>query len=216
MSHLSEVDERTAADASAVAGSATTHAFLNSYLRETGAGELVDSTAPAGQAIRFELPTVGVEIVAPLSYRSPTGRHLFDLPARFRAGDDNDWTDLDYATLASLVVKELSLERSGDNVADELLSRVLSSKRATERFSTRAPTTRSDCTAPTSSSRMRNSRSSSATSCTRRRRVGRVSHTATRRRTLRNCAGPSRSTTSESPPNSSRTIRRGTNLRSSG
>ena len=133
MSHLSEVDERTTADTSAVAASATTHAFLNSYLRETGAGELVASSATE-EAIRFELPTVGVEIVAPLAYRSPTGRHLFDLPVRFRTGDDDDWTDLDYATLASLVVKELSLERSGDNVADELLSRVLSSKRATERF----------------------------------------------------------------------------------
>ncbi|MGA9403378.1 MAG: IucA/IucC family siderophore biosynthesis protein, partial [Haladaptatus sp.] len=132
MSHLSEVDERTTADTSAVAASATTHAFLNSYLRETGAGELVASSATE-EAIRFELPTVGVEIVAPLAYRSPTGRHLFDLPVRFRTGDDDDWTDLDYATLASLVVKELSLERSGDNVADELLSRVLSSKRATER-----------------------------------------------------------------------------------
>ena len=142
MSLDSVADERTTADESAVAASATTHAFLNSYLRETGAGELVTSSpaqkrgSSTGKSVRFELPAVGVEIVAPLAYRSPTGRHLFDLPVRFRtsSGDGDDWTDLDYATLASLVVKELSLQRSGDDVADELLSRVLASKAATERF----------------------------------------------------------------------------------
>ncbi|WP_227355084.1 IucA/IucC family protein [Haladaptatus salinisoli] len=120
-------------EASAAAESATLHAFLNSYLRETGNYEIVrDESASAGETVAFDLPTVGVKLRAPLSYRSPTGRHLFDLPVRFRAG--GDWNDADYATLATLVTKELSLERSGDNVADELLRRVLSSERATERF----------------------------------------------------------------------------------
>ncbi|WP_231184177.1 IucA/IucC family protein [Haladaptatus sp. DYF46] len=119
-------------DPGAVAAAATTHAFLNSYLRETGDYEVVeDSPAESGNAIRFELSAVGVEVVVPLSYRSPTGRHLFDLPARFRAG--GEWTTLDYATLASLVVKDLSQKRADDH-ADEFLARVLSSKQATERF----------------------------------------------------------------------------------
>ncbi|WP_423745692.1 IucA/IucC family protein (plasmid) [Haladaptatus sp. SPP-AMP-3] len=120
-------------DPDAVAAAATTHAFLNSYLRETGDYEVVeDSSAESGCAIRFELSAVGVEVVVPLSYLSETGRHLFDLPARFRAG--GEWTTLDYATLASLVVEDLSQKRANDHATDELLGRVLSSKRATERF----------------------------------------------------------------------------------
>jgi siderophore synthetase component len=120
-------------DEAAAAKSATLHAFLNSYLRETGNYDIVpDDSTSTGESMRIELSTVGVELLAPLSYRSPTGRHLFDPPVRFRAG--GDWNDVDYATLASLVTKELSLERAGDHVADELLRRVLSSERATERF----------------------------------------------------------------------------------
>nr|WP_266079749.1 IucA/IucC family protein [Haladaptatus caseinilyticus] len=115
------------------AAAATTHAFLNCYLRETGAYDVVtDDSAAAGESVLFELPILGIGVRAPLSYRSPTGRHLFDLPVRFRAGDG--WHDLDHATLAALVTKELSLARGGDHVGDELLSRVLSSNDRIERF----------------------------------------------------------------------------------
>ncbi|WP_049971393.1 IucA/IucC family protein [Haladaptatus cibarius] len=115
------------------AESATIHAFLNCYLRETGAYDVVpDDSAAADETIQFELPILGIGVRAPLSYRSPTGRHLFDLPIRFKASEG--WRDLDYATLSSLVVKELSLARGGDHVGDELLFRVLSSKARIERF----------------------------------------------------------------------------------
>ncbi|WP_435152401.1 IucA/IucC family protein [Haladaptatus sp. DFWS20] len=121
------------ADSAAAAESATAHAFLNCYLRETGAYDVVpDQSAEAGESALFELPILGIGVRAPLSYRSPTGRHLFDLPVRFRAGEG--WNDLDYATLSSLVIKELSLARGGDHVGDELLSHVLSSKARIERF----------------------------------------------------------------------------------
>ncbi|GAA0245370.1 IucA/IucC family protein [Haladaptatus pallidirubidus] len=123
----------TKAQSDAAAESATIHAFLNCYLRETGAYDVVsDEAAEAGEAILFELPILGIAIRAPLSYRSPTGRHLFDLPVRFQASEG--WLDLDYATLAGLVIKELFLARGGDHVGDELLSRVLSSKNRIERF----------------------------------------------------------------------------------
>ncbi len=135
MSHpeAARKDAVESGDPAESAASATMHAFLNCYLRETGAYDVVpDDSAEAGERIQFELPTIGVGVRAPLSYRSLTGRHLFDLPVRFQAGEG--WHDLDYATLAGLVTKELSLAKGGDHVGDELLSRVLSSKHRTERF----------------------------------------------------------------------------------
>jgi siderophore synthetase component len=78
------------------AESATLHAFLNCYLRETGAGEPLtpDETpegVPAGadradgRVVRVAFPRQATELFAPLRYESATGRHLFALPAYSRA-----------------------------------------------------------------------------------------------------------------------------------
>lgn len=117
-----------------VAESAAVHAYLNCYLRETGDGAVVDLDDPtidADRAIACELPEQGVELLAPLSYRSPTGRHRFALPAYYRIGGEP--LELDLGTLAALTTKELALSRDAE-AAEDLLYRVLDSRRAIERF----------------------------------------------------------------------------------
>lgn len=120
------------------AESATLHAVLNCYLRETDAGTYA-ATGPSGieapeGVVRVELPEQDVTVVAPLRYRSATGRHLFDLPAYTLDGESP--TPLDAGTFAALVRRELAL---GTPEADlttgtDLLRRVFASRRATERF----------------------------------------------------------------------------------
>lgn len=117
-----------------VAESAAIHAYLNCYLRETGDGEVVGSTpaeTDAERAIDCELPEQGVELLAPLSYRSATGRHQFALPAYYRTGDG--WLELDLGTLAALTTEELALSRDAE-ATEDLLYRVLDSRRSIERF----------------------------------------------------------------------------------
>ncbi|WP_435064592.1 IucA/IucC family protein [Halobaculum sp. EA56] len=150
------------------AESATLHAFLNCYLRETGAGEVLPPSAvpdgvPAGadradgRVVRVPFPRQGVAAFAPLRYESATGRHLFRLPAYARgvgAGADPRVTDgsgavdatavdaadgtapepLDSGTLAALARRELALDAGDPTAGDDLLRRVLASRRATERF----------------------------------------------------------------------------------
>ncbi|MFD1565809.1 IucA/IucC family protein [Haloarchaeobius amylolyticus] len=120
------------------ADNATVHAFLNCYLRETGdytvSDESVADVAPGPDGLlRTRLPEQGIDVLAPLEYRSPTERHLFDLPVRYRL-PDGTVHPVDAATLASLVVKDLSRTREGGSVPDELLERVLRSKRNVETF----------------------------------------------------------------------------------
>nr|WP_276305271.1 IucA/IucC family protein [Halomarina sp. PSR21] len=125
-----------AIDAGAVAREATRTAFLNCYLREAG-GEFVNAQgtpidAPeSGLVARCGLERLGVELLTPVAYRAPTGRHLFDGPTRARFGGGEP-VECDYATLAALVVRDLSLARDG--AGDELLRRVLLSCRNVERF----------------------------------------------------------------------------------
>ncbi|WP_121743961.1 IucA/IucC family protein [Natronorubrum halophilum] len=133
-------DERRAT-ASRLARDATVHSFLNCYCHETGAGEFVAAAdvplerAPAsGLVLRCSLPNQDVDLLAPVRYRSPTGRHLFDLPAYYRTGADGEPVELDYATLATLATKELELERGGDGTRDDLLERVIRSCRNIERY----------------------------------------------------------------------------------
>ncbi|QFU84417.1 IucA/IucC family protein [Natronorubrum aibiense] len=127
-----EVDPAERAD------DATVHAFLNCYLRETGDytvhdESVADVTPGPDGLLRTRLPEQGIDILAPLKYRSPTERHLFDLPVRYRLPDGTVYP-VDAATLASLVVKDLSCTREGGSVPDELLERVLRSKRNVETF----------------------------------------------------------------------------------
>ncbi len=79
-------------DPDAVAAAATTHAFLNSYLRETGNYEVVeDASAESGNAIRFELSAVGVEVgrsaFVPVGDRSPPVRPAGAVPRGRRVDD---------------------------------------------------------------------------------------------------------------------------------
>ncbi|WP_306055158.1 IucA/IucC family protein [Natronococcus wangiae] len=130
--------EATDVDPSARADDATVHAFLNCYLRETGDYEVreegVAGVDPGADGLlRARLPAQDVELLAPLEYRSPTERHLFETPVRYRIADGAA-RPIDAATLAALAVKDLSLERDGDAVPDDLLERVLRSKRNVESF----------------------------------------------------------------------------------
>ncbi|OAQ53219.1 siderophore biosynthesis protein IucA [Natrinema mahii] len=127
-------------DATRVARDATVHSFLNCYCLETGAGEFVPATETpidrrpeSGLVLRCPLTNQGIDLFVPVRYRSPTGRHLFDLPATFRAGDGEP-QPLDYATLATLATKELELARGADPNRDDLLERVVRSCRNVERY----------------------------------------------------------------------------------
>ncbi|WP_323174332.1 IucA/IucC family protein [Natrialba sp. PRR66] len=132
------VDRDRSVDPAVRADDATVHAFLNCYLRETGDYEIRDDAVagvdpgPDG-LLRATLPAQEIDLLAPLAHRSPTERHRFETPVRYRLGDDGS-RPLDAATLAALVIKDLSLAQDGEAVPDELLERVLRSKRATEAF----------------------------------------------------------------------------------
>jgi len=141
--------ERTV-DPAARADEATVHAFLNCYLRETGQYALHDESiagvAPGTDGLLcVPLPAQEIEMLAPLAYRSPTERHRFELSVQYRL-PNGTVHPIDAATLAALVVKDLTLDRAGRAVSDgqaesetqtasdELLERVLRSKRNVETF----------------------------------------------------------------------------------
>jgi siderophore synthetase component len=117
---------------------ATVHAFLNCYLREIGTYDVHDESVagiepgPDG-VLRVPLPAQGIDLLAPLEYRSPTERHLFETPVWYRLPNGTIYP-VDAATLASVVIKDISLRRDGEAVPDKLLERVLRSKRNTESF----------------------------------------------------------------------------------
>lgn len=125
-------------DPEAIAESATVHSFVNCYLRETGNYERwADDGSPlpietdCETVFRIELSNLGLDLLVPVRYESPTGRHLFELPV-YQALED--WIELDYATLTSLIVQELARSRSGEDSADELLLRVIRSCQNIERY----------------------------------------------------------------------------------
>jgi siderophore synthetase component len=129
-----------------VAESATIHSFVNCYLRETQNFDRLEATlfpeieevTDCDTVVRIELSRLGLDLLVPMRYYSPTGRHLFELPVYYRSskvGDrDRDLVELDYTTLASLVIRELALTQSGEESADELLSGVIRSCHAIERY----------------------------------------------------------------------------------
>jgi len=120
------------------ADEATMQAFFNCYLRETDAHKVCETSVggvepgPDG-LVHATLSEQGIDLLAPLSYRSPTGRHLFAFPVYYRCSGA-DVHPIDTATLASLVIKELTMTMEGEAVPDELLERVLRSKQAVEQF----------------------------------------------------------------------------------
>lgn len=128
----------TAADR---AESATLHAFVNCYLRETDAGEIIDrqqvlpGAAAEGDAVRIPLPQQDVELIVPLRYASPTGRHLFELPAYGR-DTGGEPKPIDAGTVAALGRRELALSADNASLTEgtDLLRRLLASRRAIDRF----------------------------------------------------------------------------------
>ncbi len=121
-------------DPGAIADHASMQAFLNCYLRETGAGVVKDAdTVPvetdAARVVRVSLDQQGLTLYAPFAYESETGRHCF---AGFFYEGATDVLPLDAHTLVALCVKELSLSRDGD--PGELAHRATLSRRAIERF----------------------------------------------------------------------------------
>lgn len=126
---------------SETADSATLHAFLNCYLRETADGTIVEdgTSVPGldceGPVVRVPFERQRIEVFAPLRHESATGRHLFDRPVYSRT-DGGGPQPLDAATLAALARRELSLSVDSENSTDgtDLLRRVLASRRTIERF----------------------------------------------------------------------------------
>ncbi|MBX0298178.1 IucA/IucC family protein [Haloarcula nitratireducens] len=127
-----------AVDPTERADDATVHAFLNCYLRETGNYVVCEKPVagiepgPDG-LLRVTLPATDTDLLAPLAYRSPTERHLFETPARYRLPDGHVET-ADAATIATLILKSLTRSEGGEAVPDELLLRVLKSERNVKRF----------------------------------------------------------------------------------
>ncbi|UPM42007.1 IucA/IucC family protein [Halocatena salina] len=124
-------------DPESIARAATTHGLLNCYFRETGS---FDRREPAvidhpDCAVVFysELSNMGIELAVPVRHDSPTGRHLFALPVCCRSGS-GDWIELDYTTLASVIVRDLALSRSDPDSADELLLGIIRSCQNTARY----------------------------------------------------------------------------------
>ncbi|MBO8164004.1 MAG: IucA/IucC family siderophore biosynthesis protein [Brevibacillus sp.] len=119
-------------DARQIASQAAMQSFLNCYLRETGSGEWeADDT---GIRVYCCLPVQGITIQAQVSYKSPTGRHVFHFPVRYRTEAAGEWIEADYLTLAALLVKELSLAHGTDTDTGELILRTIESCRNIEEF----------------------------------------------------------------------------------
>jgi len=110
-----------------IADHAAMQNLLNCFLRETGRGAFLREGA-----VLVPLERLGMEVLAPLRRPSPTGRHLFGFPVTAGPCGDPRRAELDPATLAALISRELSLERGGS--PEELLLRVLESRRNVERF----------------------------------------------------------------------------------
>lgn len=119
-----------AATAATRADAAAVTTLLNCYLRETG--------AEVGDGGRLWLRRLGLELLAPLAYRSPTGQHRWLLPVRLaRAGAGPEGpvatapsapAPLDHVTLATLLGKELALAGTdGGGALGELVAAVAES-----------------------------------------------------------------------------------------
>ncbi len=120
-----------------MAENATMQSFLNCFLRETGADQTTRKETRADGSVVFvtELAKQDLELVIPVRYFSPVGRHLFEFPIRYRPqGSDQKGTVLDYTTLVALCSKELLIEYGRTDAEDEFMLRIILSCRNIERF----------------------------------------------------------------------------------
>jgi siderophore synthetase component len=110
------------------ADAATVTTLLNCYLREAG--------AEVGDDGRLRLPRLGLELLAPLAYRSPTGQHRWQAPVRLAAPPPAAPAPLDHVTLAALLGKELALAAgdAGGGALGELVAGVAESAANVARF----------------------------------------------------------------------------------
>ncbi|WP_195572533.1 IucA/IucC family protein [Paenibacillus sp. 1001270B_150601_E10] len=101
--------------------------LLNCYLRETGDGEWIGYHPMFKQMpiLRLLLPSLNLAILAPVRYRSETGRHRFDLPI-YMLNPVHEIRPISLATVASLLLEQLSVDQSSP-YPRELLRRILNS-----------------------------------------------------------------------------------------
>lgn len=84
-----------------LAEQATIQSFLNCYLRETG-----DSNEKkAGMIWISTLENQNIEVLIPVKYWSPTGRHLFSFPIMYQSKGGGKPVPADYLSLVSLLAK---------------------------------------------------------------------------------------------------------------
>ncbi|MDN4073976.1 IucA/IucC family protein [Fictibacillus terranigra] len=105
---------------------ATIKSFLNCFLRETRNAE----GKPANGQLILTLHHQNIELIIPVKYWSPTGRHLFTFPIMFRTKGGGKPITADYLSLATLISKELLLQQGRDDAEDELVLRVIMSCRS--------------------------------------------------------------------------------------
>ncbi|MEJ4083086.1 IucA/IucC family siderophore biosynthesis protein [Bacillus altitudinis] len=120
-----------------MAENATMQSFLNCFLRETGIDRSAKKETKADGSLVFvaALAKQDLELVIPIRYFSPVGRHLFDFPVRFRPqGSEQQGTIIDYTTLVALCSKELLIEYGRTDAEDEFMLRIILSCRNIERF----------------------------------------------------------------------------------
>jgi siderophore synthetase component len=132
-----------------IAEEATAEVFLNCYLREAAEARFLPAEAveepelrttlaarDAPWLARVALPPLGLELLAPVRYRSRTWRHRFGFPLYGRALGGGPLIPLDYVTLAALAAKEVHARdaRTVGCPYDELIGRVIDSCKNIERF----------------------------------------------------------------------------------
>ncbi|MGA8942189.1 MAG: IucA/IucC family protein [Thermoactinomyces sp.] len=96
------------------------------------AGKISD--VPAAEFVLVYLHHHQIEIIAPVKYWSPTQRHLFYFPFYYRAGESRQLKQLDYVTMAAILVKELAVERKMTSFPDELVCHLIQSCQQMESF----------------------------------------------------------------------------------
>lgn len=114
---------------------ATVQAFLNCYCREVGDVEVVEISLDdrTTEAVHCRLSGQAADLWIPLAYRSPLGRHRYDLPAQYRP-DRGGRRDVGHERVLSHLVADLAERRDALGRPDELLFRALASCRKTARF----------------------------------------------------------------------------------
>jgi spermidine-citrate ligase len=124
-----------------MASKATIQSFLNCYIRETNNVLHMDVSEIDNQDLirlgcrgvyKISLDKQRLEIIAPLEYISLTDRHIFKLPIYYRPIGTKDLNELDYITMITILCREISLSYKKSVDIDELMLRVILSKKNIE------------------------------------------------------------------------------------